>query len=344
VGRPQVGPGRSTVRRLGADVVLGLASLAVALLLAEGACRVLVRHGALRPSLRGASLPQEPYSPRLVRSADPDLFLENDRTDPLVNAEGFRGPAVPQAKPPGTARVVVLGDSVAFGLGVPYEDTLAAQLQSLLPSTPDRRWEVLDFAVNGYGTPQEVKVLETRALAWAPDVVVLVYVVNDPVPIELLTAVFAQLADQERSWPARLAQRSELAGQVLDRMRLLRQARTTTGSYAEAYKRPEAWNRVTAGFAKLVEIGRSRSLPIFVAIFPLLYDLDHYPFVAYHAQVRTALDAAGLPWIDLRDVLATRDATAFRIHPLDDTHPNARGHREAAEAIRRALAAHEMVP
>jgi hypothetical protein len=94
------------------------------------------------------------------------------------NRDGFRGPAVPFKKPPGTFRVVVLGDSFTEAQQVPWEDTFCAVMQHELsgcPSLQGRRIEVIDLGCDGYGTAQELIVL--RRVAWKlhPDMVVLAF-------------------------------------------------------------------------------------------------------------------------------------------------------------------------
>jgi hypothetical protein len=65
-------------------------------------------------------------------------------------------------------RIVVVGDSVAFGSGVDDADTFSERLQ-----TTGSSFEVANLAVSGYGTDQELLRLEREGLALDPDVVVL---------------------------------------------------------------------------------------------------------------------------------------------------------------------------
>lgn len=51
-----------------------------------------------------------------------------------VNTLGLRGPDRPIEKPPGVARVAVLGDSVVWGWGVAEEDGMVARLEARLGS------------------------------------------------------------------------------------------------------------------------------------------------------------------------------------------------------------------
>lgn len=90
-----------------------------------------------------------------------------------INPDGQRGRAYPQARTPGTLRVAVLGDSQAWGDGVADDETFAALLER-------DGLEMLNFACPGYGTDQELLVLDDRAARWSPDVVLIAaFVGND---------------------------------------------------------------------------------------------------------------------------------------------------------------------
>jgi hypothetical protein len=85
-----------------------------------------------------------------------------------VNDAGYRGPVCPYARTPGKKRVVMLGDSIAFGYGVADEDTSSRQLEKLEPSL-----EVVNLAVQGYGTDQELLRFEREGLLFQPDAAIL---------------------------------------------------------------------------------------------------------------------------------------------------------------------------
>ena len=81
-----------------------------------------------------------------------------------VNAEGYRGPVLPAAK--NQRRVVVLGDSIAFGLDVDDTETFSEVLDA-----EHSDLEVANLAVQGFGPGQELIKLEHEGLALRPDVV-----------------------------------------------------------------------------------------------------------------------------------------------------------------------------
>ena len=91
-----------------------------------------------------------------------------------LNRAGFRGAGAGEGAP-GRRRVLLLGDSLTFGTGVEDSETFAAQLARLAPAI-----EPLNLGVSGYGTDQELLLLEREGLPMAPAVVVVdVCVGND---------------------------------------------------------------------------------------------------------------------------------------------------------------------
>src|SRR5262249_53631027 len=98
----------------------------------------------------------------------------------LVNSLGFRGVDFDAEKKPGTSRIVVLGDSVTFGVCVDEDETFPFLLAEILRGRrTERRWDVVNAGVPGYGSEQEVGVLNEKGLALRPDVVVLAFCAND---------------------------------------------------------------------------------------------------------------------------------------------------------------------
>jgi hypothetical protein len=98
-----------------------------------------------------------------------------------TNAQGFRGErayAVP--KPAGGRRVLMIGDSFTFGMGVDDDEIAAVRLEGALREVcGDPGIEVVNTGVPSYGTSQELATLERYGLPLQPDVVVLSVVSND---------------------------------------------------------------------------------------------------------------------------------------------------------------------
>ena len=99
----------------------------------------------------------------------------------LYNQQGFRDNPFQLEKVAGTFRIIVIGDSVAGGEGIDdIQLTFPKLLERKLNSNSKRKIEVLNMAVTGYSTSQELVLLEKTALAYKPDLVLWSYCLNDP--------------------------------------------------------------------------------------------------------------------------------------------------------------------
>lgn len=72
-------------------------------------------------------------------------------------------------------RVILLGDSFAYGFGLNDSDTIAIRLQENL----GEEYEVIPLGVNGYGTGQEILSFKHEGLKYKPDIVILFLFIND---------------------------------------------------------------------------------------------------------------------------------------------------------------------
>ena len=75
--------------------------------------------------------------------------------------------------------IVVLGDSVTFGLGVEQEEIYAQRLATELSRRFPDSYEVANLAIFGYNTRDELEALEEDGLPLAPGLVVLQFYMND---------------------------------------------------------------------------------------------------------------------------------------------------------------------
>jgi hypothetical protein len=91
-----------------------------------------------------------------------------------TSSAGLRDREHSLAKPPRVVRVAVLGDSFAEALQVAAEQTFWAVLERELgrcPAYAGLTVEVMNFGVGGYGTAQELLMLQDQALEYRPDLV-----------------------------------------------------------------------------------------------------------------------------------------------------------------------------
>jgi len=155
-------------------ILLSLISLALSLLLCEGIVRIVglgnstLTRGALHRYDADAGWTCQPnLDSRYVLPHSFDVRVR-------CNSRGLRDEEIPFTKPPGTTRVVVLGDSFMWGYGVENHETFASQLEQRLPHT-----ETVNLGANGYSTVQELIRFETEGLRYDPDWTILAFTWND---------------------------------------------------------------------------------------------------------------------------------------------------------------------
>lgn len=164
------------MRRFLLNALLVGASILVALVLFEIALRVI---GFRHPNF----YVPDPVTGISLRPGAEGWNTKEGKAYVRVSPQGLRDREHPVAKPPGTWRIAVLGDSFTEALQVEAKDAWWAQLEQRLatcPSKPAARVEVMNFGVSGYGTAQAYRMLETRVLPFKPDLVILgFYTGND---------------------------------------------------------------------------------------------------------------------------------------------------------------------
>jgi lysophospholipase L1-like esterase len=308
------------------EIALLAVSLLVALLLAEGAARLL-----------GSGEKRAGYAP-----------VRNDGRDRRpVNSRGYRDLERALPKPEGVRRAVCIGDSFTWGASVLFDDAWPQRVERTLTRERRERWEAVNLAESGLNAVQEASRLDSEGFAYAPDVVVVAYVLNDS---EDETAAEARRAAdwvEERRRPP--------SPSLLDRSVLARLVRTRLWATVENRRRVEGFRSMYAddyaGWAAarraLKAMGgmcREHGVPLVVAIFPLFGNAldDGYPFADVHAKVAQAAGEAGAKVVDLLPLYRGLDWKLLVVNGADDEHPNEVAHRIAAQAIARAV--DEVVP
>jgi lysophospholipase L1-like esterase len=306
----------------GAEAGLLVFGVLAALLAGEVAAR------AIRSSGRGGG-----YAP--VRT--------DSRERRPINSRGYRDLERAIPKPAGARRLVCLGDSFTWGVGVLFDDTWPQRVERLL-ARDGERWEAVNLGEPGLNTVQEASKLEAEGLAYEPDVVVLAYVLNDSEDANAAEARRAAdwLAEERTAAaaPRTLLDRTALVSLVRGRLRATFENRRRVADFRSMYA--DGYPGWAAGRQALRSIAgscRARGVPLVVAIFPLFGNpLDEsYPFAAEHAKVAQAAAEAGARVVDLLPRYRGLDWRLLVVDGADDEHPNEIALRIASQAIAREV-------
>jgi hypothetical protein len=300
----------------------------LATLAAEAALRLLgTREAALARDLQEnnrrwvalaqAGIFQELADPVRRYGLRPGAQAEIDGWTFRVSARRTRGPEIPSPKPAREKRLLLLGDSFAFGLWCGEQETVAAHLAALAQAREQElgsgvTWRALDLGVPGYHLGQSRRALEQDGFALEPDLVVLYANTND---LEQTGYFYdGALGLPERDYlplPSTLRIHlwawSHLYGSIagaharmvedVDRPHLdPRVPFAHTRADNQAYARTE--------LARIAELCRARALPLFVIDQPLLTLMGDsrradWPILPLDTWMRQTLEQLELPALHL---------------------------------------------
>ena len=334
---------------------LSLASVALTLLALEIAARFLADPTgghrdllALREEARRSSVHVAADDPELVYVTRPGYVTNGVR---ISEAHGIvRSDDVTVEKPAGVFRVAVLGDSIAAAHPVrvrPAPSFSEEMERTLNTRGAGARYQVVNFGTDGYGTVQEARLLETRVGAFAPDVVLVQYCLNDPT-LSYTPALWFVEGREPRSYLLDLVRRrlgftpSELHPA---------HPRYTHGTidWTRLYAADGiGWANVLRGLARIEAWAAPRRVPVALAFFPLLVDArdtsQREVLTAVYSRVREAARARGFHVIDLGPAFAQHPVETLRLLPEDPIHPGPFGHALAAQEIVAGLDAAGLLP
>lgn len=231
-------------------------------------------------------------------------------------------------------RIAFLGDSITYGDNVEPQQTFCALVGQLL--TADRSEGVLTINLGFRGTSPGWQLEKFLPVSETlnPDVVVHVVYLND-LGINMhhrLDEIYrwrdGDLWLGDGSYVLRYAERQvRYWGAWKRTIDYFRGGRNST-------ERAAAWAKfksdVSACKAAVEQGGATYAL----VLFPWLVRLDDYALTDVHTTMREFALQLGVPYLDLLEIFAGRDAETLRVS-LANEHPNALGHRLAAERIAR---------
>jgi lysophospholipase L1-like esterase len=315
-------------------VLLLVLTFTVAAMIGEAAIRLLEAND-LMPD-EALLFPVVPHQGKIRPIQSPGLYWELDPAGGGLNSHGFRNREVSLEKAQGVTRIAVLGDSVTFGYGLPVNESFPAVLERELNRT-GTRYEVLNFGVVGYNAQQEAALYARRVRPFAPDIVVVAYVLNDGIPASEMLAFFAG-SDAEREAETGTS-RSRLIARAQRAFVRLRgiPPHDLVPWLTETHTDRRAWGHVERALRSISAVAKRDGAEPILAILPLLLDLGNQPFAEETEQVARVGRREGFEVIDLHEKLRDQQEVELRLTPGDVIHPNARGHRLIAEALAEAL-------
>ncbi len=263
---------------------------------------------------------------------------------------GMRAPS----KRPGVRRIIALGDSVTFGLGVEQRAAWPQVLERELGET-----EVFNFAMAGWDAEQCVTLAQSTLAAWEPDLIVwgsspndvlptyLMWGANDAHPVFVGTSVPDGVSPIPEVLTLLLVRYSSLMRQWLaGRMATKQQEGLTLGSdlpwYREQVSSLKQWSADT-GIPVLIMAIPAHTQADPEACPKWVNEHDCNAQAERYRVLTEELARSGLPWVDGQRAYAASGRPHFMVGPgeiagpgaweNDAEHPTAAGHRALVSGL-----------
>jgi lysophospholipase L1-like esterase len=252
-------------------------------------------------------------------------------------------------------RVLLVGDSIAYGMGVTYDDSLAPQLEREIERLAGRSTAVWNAAVPGYNTTQERLRMQQIAPIVRPNLIIVQFCMNDYEGSARL-ASDGILEVTSDSGPASFSLAGSLAGLInhsrtlqwaKGQIRNLQQARPewfpVWAHYVHRVAGKPGWTIAKETLRTMKQQAIAMDASLMVVVFPVEQQLRIGDRSAQDDLIAFAKSHA-IPLVDLYPSFLAHWKEGLYIDywektgTVDKLHPNARGHRLAAAEVAKYLA------
>lgn len=297
----------------------------------------------------------------------PNHVFLGSQVEMRTNSLGLRSPEIILQKSPGVVRIAFLGASTVMGAyAATNDDTFSMRLGTLLGKTfSDRRFEVINAGIAGYGLIEQSQMLEKIVLPLAPDIVIVYPGFNDfaaycrsdgdkavavkkpkrsglPIigipewllSIELLTKNTVGL----RTPP--VSSTTTRSAATLD-LSDYRKRLDVLGSVALRSKVPFVFSTNARAYRPDQPLNEQQALSETARYYNPCFDLNglHTLYDVHNAEIKSAAGRFGFPVVPL-----DQEIPGGRAYFVDASHFSNAGEQLAAERLRDFLVASKLIP
>lgn len=307
-------------------------SFVFAIGLFEVACRTIVdtgMHYHLEMWKYAVSLKETAADPAIGHRHKPSSQARLMGADVAINALGLRDDDL-NIHNDKAARVLMLGDSITFGWGVPQDETVSARLEPLLAQNLGHDVDVINGGVGNYNTAMEVAWFKRVGLDLKPEVVVLNVFINDAEPTPEPAVI--------RWWDALLYSRVILFGAFDTIERLIFGGPDWKAYYRGLYASDASgWRAMQSAVQQLAELCEENDIRLVIVDYPELRELEPYPFVDVSGKIAALASEENVRYISLLPAVQDQDPAALWV-TKPDPHPNSVANKLFADFLAPYLA------
>jgi len=273
---------------------------------------------------------QKTYNQTLPYILNPNTTKVHQEIPYSTNSYGFRDREYTIEK--NTPRIIFLGDSFTFGYGLSSEQTFVKILENLLTNNyTNNNWEVMNFGISGYNTKWEVGLLEENGLKFSPDIVILMYYINDPdddvenvslgnngmkITLKISNYFEGKLFNQTEKSEVEefLIQQG-----IFNKFKSLKNTVCGYDYHCQIHYIPIFWNGVKDSFEKLDLLSKKYNFTVIVAILPNLnyLPMENYQFKEIHSLVSEEVKKHNFYVLDFLPILSKYPVKKLKLSDLD---------------------------
>lgn len=260
----------------------------------------------------------------LSHELKPGLDLEVEGRRLVTNSAGLADREYAREPAPGTWRIALVGDSVsqgrAAGFGLSYEARLEDHLNRRFAGGRYDRYEILNFAVQGYQLTQLVDVTQTRVPSFSPNVYVVALTERSVITVwaDHLASLIRNRVDLKYDFLKRVANEAQLAPNL-------------SSPLINARLAPYRVPILRWALAELQGHARRSGVPLVVLLLPTADDPEMQ--IGGFRETKQLLAELSIATADLLETFVELDDLAPVRVSAFDRHPNADGHKMLFERL-----------
>ncbi|MCF7957048.1 MAG: SGNH/GDSL hydrolase family protein [Phycisphaerae bacterium] len=244
-----------------------------------------------------------------------------------TNSLGFRDGEYPLEKTPDKERILFVGDSFTLGWGVAFDELYSKKLEKRLNETGNK-YEVINTGIGNYNSTMEVELFKLKGLPLKPDIVILMYFINDVEPVPEIKTSLGYHAIKH----------SYFFSFLFDRFVKVRSLMLKNYSwcdyYAGLYSEENAsnLNKNKASLEELIHICKTKDISLYIVNIPEMHDFENYQFTYATDYIRSVAEEGEVPFMDLLPTLKKHAPETMWVSP-EDPHANGKANAIIAEVI-----------
>jgi lysophospholipase L1-like esterase len=247
----------------------------------------------------------------------------------FTDSHGFRSPEIDIQKPADEYRVMVLGDSSAFGFFIKNNETFGAKLtEALRQKYPQKHVKLINAAISGYTTYQGATFMKEYGWKYSPDLIIIAF--NDDPQLEWKT-------DLERVPPAfilpvfRLLYSSNIYLTLKKEMINMQVKKNPAFALRPDFKNEKSRvtpEQVRQNVSYITETAKKSGAKVIIVSMPLQSAGELIE--KYRIVEEEVADQNNFPFLDL--LYAWQDLPQNEVF-FDVMHPTAKGHKMIADEL-----------